>query len=66
MPLALLGWVLGLASVYGALFATGAFVYGRIDQGVFWSVVAAAAILGLLATGRRLWTGAAGPAPAEG
>jgi Na+/proline symporter len=66
MPLALLGWVLGLASVYGALFATGAFVYGRTDQGVFWSVVAAAAIFGLLATGRRLWTGAAGPAPAEG
>ncbi|MGB6518295.1 MAG: sodium:solute symporter family protein [Candidatus Cybelea sp.] len=64
IPLALLGWVLGLASVYGALFAAGGFVYGRVDQGVTWSVVAAAAILGLLATGRRLWA-AAGPAPAE-
>ena len=41
LPLALLGWVLGLASVYGALFAAGGFVYGRVDQGVIWSVVAA-------------------------
>ncbi|MFY9883608.1 MAG: sodium:solute symporter family protein [Candidatus Cybelea sp.] len=65
LPLALLGWVLGLASVYGALFAAGGFVYGRVDQGVTWSVVAGAAILGLLLTGRRLWA-AAGPAPAEG
>jgi solute:Na+ symporter, SSS family len=64
LPLALLGWVLGLASVYGALFAAGGFVYGRLDQGVIWSVVAGAAILGLLLIGRRLWT-AAGPAPAE-
>ncbi|MGA8576222.1 MAG: sodium:solute symporter family protein, partial [Candidatus Cybelea sp.] len=29
MTLALAGWVLGLACVYGSLFATGAFVYGR-------------------------------------
>ncbi len=64
LPLALLGWVLGLASVYGALFAAGGFVYGRLDQGVIWSVVAGAAILGLLLIGRRLWT-EAGPAPAE-
>jgi solute:Na+ symporter, SSS family len=66
MPLALLGWVLGLASVYGALFAAGAFVYGRPVQGSLWSAVAAAAIVGLLLTGRRLWNPAAGPAPAEG
>jgi len=66
MPLALAGWVFGLASVYGALFAAGAFVYGRTSQGVLWSVVAAAAIVGLLAAGRRLWSPAAGPAPAEG
>jgi len=66
MPLALAGWVLGLVSVYGALFATGAFVYGRMGEGTVWSVVAAAAIIGLLAAGRRLWKPAAGPAPAEG
>jgi SSS family solute:Na+ symporter len=66
LTLALAGWVLGLASVYGALFAAGGFVYGRPAQGTVWSVVAAVAVAGLLATGRRLWTGAAGPAPAEG
>jgi solute:Na+ symporter, SSS family len=66
MPLALAGWVFGLSSVYGALFAAGAFVYGRTGQGIFWSAVAVAAVAGLLATGRRLWSPAAGPAPAEG
>jgi solute:Na+ symporter, SSS family len=66
LPLALAGWVFGLASVYGALFATGAFVYGRTTQGIVWSAVAMGAIVGLLAAGRRLWSPAAGPAPAEG
>ena len=66
LSLALAGWVLGVASIYGALFATGAFVYGRTGQGAFWSAIAAAAIVGLLAIGRRLWMPAAGPAPAEG
>ena len=66
IPLQLLGWVLGLASVYGALFATGAFVYGRPLQGCIWSAIAAAAIAGLLGTGHRLWKPAAGPVPAEG
>lgn len=66
MPLALAGWVFGLLSVYGALFAAGGFVYGRTLQGTVWTIVAAAAIVGLLATGRRLWKPAAGPAPAEG
>lgn len=65
ISLALGGWVLGVASIYGALFAAGAFVYGRPSQGVFWSVVAAAAIVGLLVIGRRLWAPTAGPAPAE-
>jgi solute:Na+ symporter, SSS family len=66
LPLALAGWVLGLAAVYGALFAAGAFVYGRGAEGAVWSVVCAAAIVGLLATGRHLWAPAAGPTPAEG
>ncbi len=53
--LSLLGWVLGLASVYGALFATGAFVYGRPIEGGAWSAVAAAGALGLLGIGRHVW-----------
>lgn len=66
LSLALLGWVLGLASVYGALFAVGGFVYGRPLEGGVWSAVAAAAIAGLVLAGRRLWAPAAGPTPAEG
>ncbi len=66
ISLALAGWVLGVASIYGALFAAGALVYGRPSQGIFWSIVAAVAIGGLLAIGRRLWAPGGGAAPAEG
>ncbi|HEX8829109.1 MAG TPA: hypothetical protein VF778_13465, partial [Xanthobacteraceae bacterium] len=63
LALQLLGWVLGLASIYGALFATGAFVYGRTTEGYAWAAVAVIGTLGLLATGRRLWAPIAGPLP---
>ncbi|HTU81426.1 MAG TPA: sodium:solute symporter family protein [Candidatus Acidoferrales bacterium] len=53
--LSLLGWVLALAAIYGTLFATGAFVYGRPAPAIAWSVVAAAGIAGLIAIGRQLW-----------
>jgi solute:Na+ symporter, SSS family len=66
LPLALLGWVLGLAAVYGALFAAGGFVYGRPLEGALWSLVSAAAIAGLVVAGRHLWSPSAGPAAAEG
>jgi len=59
--LALLGWVLALASIYGALFATGGFVYGRPWEGVAWAAVCLAGAAGLIAIGRRLW----GPAKAK-
>ncbi|HEV3092164.1 MAG TPA: sodium:solute symporter family protein [Candidatus Cybelea sp.] len=59
---ALLGWVLGLAAVYGALFGTGAFIYGEPLTGTLSCLVALLATLGLLLTGRRLWRPAAGPA----
>jgi Na+/proline symporter len=66
IALALLGWVLGLASIYGTLFAAGAFLYGRHVEGAVWTAVAVAATLGLLVTGKRLWAPIAGPAPLEG
>jgi hypothetical protein len=66
LPSALLGWVLGIAAVYGALFATGAFVYGKLVPGFACAVVAAAAAAGLFVIGRRLWHPMAGPAPHEG
>jgi hypothetical protein len=43
-----LGWVLGLAAIYGALFATGAFVYGRLWAGAVWGVVSVAGVIGLV------------------
>ncbi|HEU5480074.1 MAG TPA: hypothetical protein VFU90_09595, partial [Candidatus Tumulicola sp.] len=51
----LLGWVLGLAGVYGALFSAGEFVYGRPAGGTVWAVVAVASAAGLALLGRRLW-----------
>jgi solute:Na+ symporter, SSS family len=45
---ALLGWVLGLASIYGALFSTGAFLYGRWVPGASWAVVSVAGVIGML------------------
>jgi hypothetical protein len=66
LPASLLGWVLGVSAVYGALFATGAFLYGRVAVGAGCTAVAALATLGLLVVGRRLWRPAAGPAPLEG
>jgi solute:Na+ symporter, SSS family len=41
-------WVLGLAAIYGILFSTGAFVYGKPVPGVTWLLVAAAATIGLI------------------
>jgi solute:Na+ symporter, SSS family len=53
---ALVGWVFGLAAIYGALFATGEFIYGRTVPGVIWTVVAVSATTGLFWAGGRLWT----------
>ena len=58
---ALGGWVLGLAAIFGVLFATGAFVYGRDIEGVIWSVVSLAAIAGLASFGKRVWGSASDP-----
>jgi len=51
----LLGWTLGCAAVYAALFGTGSFLYHRPAQGVFWSVVLAVSATGLWRLLPRLW-----------
>src|SRR6185437_3987130 len=51
----LLGWVLGLAAIYGALFSAGEFVYGRPVGGCIWAAVALTGVAGLTVVGRRLW-----------
>jgi solute:Na+ symporter, SSS family len=61
LPQAFLAWVLGLLTVYGALFGTGAFLYGRRGPGVFWTVAFAIGGIGLLRIVPRMWRRA--PAP---
>ncbi len=47
------GWVLALCGIYGALFATGAFIYGNAVAGAIWTLVASGAAAGLIWLGRR-------------
>jgi len=50
---ALGSWVLGLAAIYGVLFSTGAFVYGRPVPGVVWALVACIATIVLIRLVRK-------------
>jgi SSS family solute:Na+ symporter len=59
LPQALLGWVLGLAFVYGALFGVGSLLFGHTVLGATWLVVAVASGTGLARLLPRLWGGAA-------
>jgi Na+/proline symporter len=54
---ALLGWVLGVAFVYAALFGSGSFLYGRTTQGLVWLVVFVVTGLGLLKLVPKMWSG---------
>jgi solute:Na+ symporter, SSS family len=56
LTLALLGWIVGCAFVYAALFGAGSFIYGRTAQGVLWLIVFIACGLGLIKLMPRLWT----------
>jgi hypothetical protein len=51
----LLGWVLGIAFVYAALFGTGSFLYGRLPQAGVWLAIFVVSGLGLLRVVPRLW-----------
>jgi Na+/proline symporter len=55
LPLAFLGWTLGVAFVYAALFGTGSFLYGRTTQALVWLVVATASGVGLVRIVPKLW-----------
>ena len=58
----LLGWVVGCAFVYAALFGAGSFIYGKTAQGIVWAVVFAVSGIGLIRLLPRLWAGAREPA----
>ncbi|HLF82962.1 MAG TPA: hypothetical protein VI837_02180, partial [Blastocatellia bacterium] len=52
----LLGWTLGCAFVYAALFGTGSFLYGKTTQGIFWSSVFSVSLFGLSRVLPRIWS----------
>ncbi|MFZ2641374.1 MAG: sodium:solute symporter family protein [Verrucomicrobiia bacterium] len=59
VPLALLGWTLGCAMIWSALFAVGNFCYGRAGMASLLTAVFVVTGLGMVWVIRRLWR----PAP---
>ena len=55
---AMLGWMLGVAAVYGALFGTGSFLYGNTAQGIMWAVVFIVSVVGLIRILPKMTSGA--------
>ena len=55
IPLALLGWVAGCTAIWAALFAEGNYLYGRLPQALFLTVVFLIASGVLVAVVRRTW-----------
>lgn len=55
MSQALLGWVLGCAFVYSALFGAGSFIYGRMPQFAMWAVVFVVSGLGVRRVLQGFW-----------
>ena len=52
-----LGWMLGCAFIYAALFGSGSFLYGRWPQGMVWLAVFVISGWGLVRLLPRLWSG---------
>jgi solute:Na+ symporter, SSS family len=57
LPQAFLGWVLGCAFVYSALFGGGSLLYGKTGPAIVWAVVFVASGIGLVRLLPRLWSG---------
>ncbi len=55
LPLAMLGWILGCAFVYAALFGTGSLLYGNMPQFFTWLAVAAVSAVGGMRVLRGFW-----------
>jgi Na+/proline symporter len=54
MPLALLGWLAGSTAIWSALFAEGNYLYGRMPQAIFLTIVFAVSSLALVFVMRRM------------
>jgi len=60
LPQALLGWMLGLAFVYGTMFGVGSLLFGHAGPAIAWIGLAAGSGIGLVRLLPRLWSGAGG------
>ena len=56
MAQSLLGWVMGCAFIYSALFGTGSFLYGHIALGMVWLLIFLASGTMLLKLVPRMWS----------
>ena len=56
----LLAWTLGCAFVYAALFGAGSFLYGKINQGLFWTFIFLVSLFSLSRLLPRIWASAHG------
>jgi len=65
IPLALVGWVAGCATIWSSLFAVGNFLYGRTGYALACTAVFAVAAFVLLRVVTRLWQGGAAEAAAS-
>lgn len=55
LPMAMLGWILGCAFVYAALFGAGSFLYGNTSQALVWLAVFIISTIGLARILPRIW-----------
>jgi solute:Na+ symporter, SSS family len=55
IPSALLGWVAGCTAIWSALFAEGSYLYGRMPQAIFLTVVFVISTAVLVMVVRRTW-----------
>lgn len=62
LTMSLLGWVSGCLFVYSALFGAGAFIYGRISLGIFWSLLLIISGVMLVKIISQMWSGSQPPA----
>src|SRR5215204_1270907 len=58
IPMALLGWVMGCAAIWSALFAVGNYLYGRLTPALILTAIFLVSGFTVMRIVSRLWTGA--------
>jgi Na+/proline symporter len=58
LTLSFAGWISGCLFVYSALFGAGAYIYGRISLGLFWSILFVLSTIALIKIMGKIWSGA--------